>query len=318
MIFTRPDQVKPNNQLYVVTSLFNPIRWRSRWKLYLDFARHVEESEGVLYTAEVAFGKRKSLLQDTMTTLAMATRHELWLKENALNLAIQRLPDNWEYVAWVDSDVQFVREDWANETVHQLQHYDMVQMFSEAADLDSKHQICQKHKGFAWCYHNGVPICQLDEDPYYYVPPPQKGVVYWHPGYAWAARRSAFEKLGGLIDYSVFGSADWLMARALIDKLPECLYLGEHGLRWLQIWNDRAKLLHKNIGYVDGLLLHNWHGSKADRKYRQRALDFRATNFDPEADLKRDWQGLWQLTDNNPALRDALRCYFRGRNEDMP
>ena len=84
MIFTRPDQVKPNSQLYVVTSLFNPIRWRSRWKLYLDFARHVEESEGKLLTAEIAYGKRRSLLTDTMTTLSMVTKHEFWLKRTPL------------------------------------------------------------------------------------------------------------------------------------------------------------------------------------------------------------------------------------------
>jgi len=314
MIFTRPDQVKPNSQLYIVTSLFNPIRWKSRWKLYLDFARHVQESEGELFTAEVSFRKREHVLPVNNHNLHLTTKHEFWLKENALNLAIQRLPDDWEYVAWVDADVQFVREDWCNETVHQLQHYDMVQMFSEAADLDARHQLHQKHKGFAWCYHNNIPIEQLNNG--YYYPPSQQGLVYWHPGFAWAIRRDAFDKLGGLIDFSVFGSADWLMARALIDKLPEALYLGEHGLRWLEIWNERAKLLNHNIGYVDGLLLHNWHGPKADRKYKQRALDFQATNFNPEVDLKRDWQGLWQLTNNNLLLRDALRNYFRGRNED--
>jgi hypothetical protein len=37
----------------------------------------------------------------------------------------------------------------------------------------------------------------------------------------------------------------------------------------------------------------------------------RRTGFDPDLDLKRDWQGLCQLTDRNRALRDGLRAYAR-------
>jgi hypothetical protein len=40
--------------------------------------------------------------------------------------------------------------------------------------------------------------------------------------------------------------------------------------------------------------------------------------IDPDLDLKRDWQGLWQLTDHNPELRDGLRAYARLRDEDSP
>jgi hypothetical protein len=42
----------------------------------------------------------------------------------------------------------------------------------------------------------------------------------------------------------------------------------------------------------------------------------RENRFDPARDIKRDWQGVWQLTDRKPALRDGLRSYFRSRDED--
>ena len=42
--------------------------------------------------------------------------------------------------------------------------------------------------------------------------------------------------------------------------------------------------------------------------------------FNPRTDLKRDHQGLWQLEDDHTlrfvGLRDAIRNYFRMRNED--
>jgi hypothetical protein len=39
-------------------------------------------------------------------------------------------------------------------------------------------------------------------------------------------------------------------------------------------------------------------------------------DFNPRTDLSRDWQGIYQLTPNKPNLRDGIRNYFEGRNED--
>ena len=42
--------------------------------------------------------------------------------------------------------------------------------------------------------------------------------------------------------------------------------------------------------------------------------------FNPNTDIKRDWQGLFQLEDHGDMrsikLRDDIRKYFRARNED--
>jgi hypothetical protein len=39
--------------------------------------------------------------------------------------------------------------------------------------------------------------------------------------------------------------------------------------------------------------------------------------FDPDLDLIRDYQGLWQLSGRNPKLRDGLRAYAKMRKEDQ-
>jgi hypothetical protein len=80
---------------------------------------------------------------------------------------------------------------------------------------------------------------------------------------------------------------------------------------------DRTeRYIRRNVGYVDGLLAHHWHGRKADRRYRDRWKILVDNNYDPDLDLKRDAQGLYQLTDRCIKLRDDLRSYFRSRNED--
>jgi hypothetical protein len=93
--------------------------------------------------------------------------------------------------------------------------------------------------------------------------------------------------------------------------------LTEAYARNLLLWQTRAELyIKRNIGFVDGLLLHYWHGKKRDRRYAERWNILVDNHFDPDLDLKRDRQGLWQLTERNIKLRDDIRAYFRSRSED--
>ncbi len=304
------------NPLYVVTVVFNPNRYKTRYNLYRDFAKHVADSGAQLLTVEVAFGERPFEVTEAGNRwhLQLKTDSELWLKENALNLGIQRLPDAWKYVAWVDCDLQFGRPDWALETVHQLQHDPVVQMFSTALDMGPTGDPLNTFKGFAYCYRNGIARKKSLAEARYY----DYG-DYWHPGFCWAATRDAFDGLGGLIDWAIVGSADYHMAQALIgnveSSVPAALDPGYH--ESAKIWQDRAdKCVMGHIGYVDGTIMHRWHGKKRQRAYRDRWQVLIGNAFDPELDLKRDWQGLWQLTDRTPQLKRDLMSYFKQRSED--
>jgi hypothetical protein len=294
-------------KLYVVTSLSNPIRYRSRYSLYDGFKKRTEDAGAILYTAELAYGNRPFYLAGERV-INVRTNSELWHKENLLNLAISRLPPDWEYVAWIDADVGFARPDWVCETIHQLQHYDMIQMFSVAQDLLPNHEVLQKHNGFIYSYLNGLPS--------------NNTYGGWHPGFAWAARREALNNVGGLIDYGILGAADRNMACGLLgrifDTMPdEYVNIDTGYKRKLLAWQDRAeRYIKRNIGYLPGLILHYWHGKKEDRRYRDRWRILVNNMYDPDLDLKYDTQGIHQLTDRNYKLRDDIRRYFRSRNED--
>lgn len=325
--FTRPDVVK--DTLYVITPIFNAHRYRSRWKLYKEFEKYVTSyGEAHLVTIECTFGQREKAIvepvNDRHTVIHVQTKHELWLKENLINIAIQHLPEDWKYVAWVDSDVSFARTDWVGETIQKLQHYDFVQMFSEGADMSPKFALIKRHWGFMYCYKNN--IVNLNKNvlgDVAYGPDgeaPSVSGAYWHPGFAWATKRDAINSLGGLIDWGVLGGGDMFMAYALIGKLSGKMMpvsLGKSGVRLLKEWQERAeRYIRRNVGYMDGLLIHYWHGRKSDRRYQDRGQVLVDAKFDPELDLKKDWQGLYQLTDRSLALRDGARSYFAGRNED--
>lgn len=311
-------------KLHVITPYSNHLRYRSRKELYLKFKKHMQDSGVNLHTVELQMGARPFEVTEVGNSqdLQLRTFDEMWHKENMINLAIAQLPKDWEYVAWIDADVFFTRPDWALETVHQLQHFMVVQLFSKAQDLGPDYQPLEMQNGFAWSYIQNQ--CQPPQGSgtggYYGYEYGTRG--FWHPGYAWAARREAIDAVGGLVDYAILGAADHHMALGLIGCMGKSMPKGispQYRNQLLQ-WEARAeKTLKRDLGYVDGLINHHWHGPKTKRYYVERWGILTKNQYDPEVDLRRDWQGLYLMSEDTPRqrrLRDEIRRYFRARDED--
>ncbi len=300
------------NTLHVITVISNPVRYKSRYHLYEKFKNYATCHGATLWTVEIAFGDRPFEVTQAGNPfhLQLRTFDELWHKENMINLMIQRLPLDWEYVAWVDADIIFNRPDWIEETVQQLQHYMVVQMFSHAVDLDPNYNIIKTHTGFVWSYFENQ--CKIPKGHGY------KKYGLWHPGFAWACRREAFDTMSGLIDFAILGAGDRHMATAFLgvveDSVP--LNISEGYMDELKTWEKNAKKLRKDLGYVPGTISHFWHGKKKDRRYTERWKILIHNKYDPDYDIQEDWQGLLVLAGNKPKLRDQIRDYFRQRNED--
>ncbi len=296
-----------NAVLDVITVISNPVRYRTRYKLYKQFEKHMLDSGARLTTVEMAYGNREFEITEPNNPRHVQLRsgYELWHKENMINIGINRLPADWEYVAWVDADVMFIRPDWVQETIQQLQHFRVVQMFAHCLDLDPHYNPMSTHKGFCYSYINKL----LGGNAY----------EFWHPGYAWAARRETIDGIGGLLDWAILGAADHHMATAFIGAAMKTCHgkMSNSYKEYLMRWQAEAdRHVQRNIGFVDGTILHYWHGKKKDRKYIERWSVLTENQYDPRLDIKKDWQGLWQLTDRSIKLRDGIRQYFRQRNED--
>lgn len=271
-----------------------------------------------LITVELAFGDRPFVVTESNDPLdiQMRTHEELWQKEAMINAAIHRLPHNWEYVAWIDADIQFQRQDWAEETWNQLQHFMFVQPWATCLDMGPNLEVIQTHKSFCyqWWRNNFNPPVKSGYYPY--------DGTFFHPGYAWAARREAVDLVGGLFDTAILGAGDHHMALAMIGCADRSCPLPRDNRYYkkIKIWEDRCtKYIKKDIGFCDGIILHGWHGKKKDRRYRERWSILTDNQFDPDTDLRRDSQGLWQLNVDTPRqirLRDEIRAYFRQRQED--
>jgi hypothetical protein len=324
----------------VVTAISNTQRYQSRYALYEQFEKYIADSGAILYTVEASFGDRPHVITkpDNPRHIRVHSHdlQEIWQKECLLNIGISRLPPSAKYIAWIDADVAFARPDWVDETIHQLQHYHFVQLFSHAIDLDPSHEPYNSGKGevqsgFVAGYqdwvHEGQPA---DMVPGY----GRKDVVqegyqssmtsyYLHPGFAHAARKEALSSVGGLMDFSGLGSSDHLMAWGLVGRMHEVLKPNLHPVyrEWCLRWQELAERhIRRNIGYVPGTLLHMWHGPKEARRYNDRWDILTTYAFNPATDLKRDHQGLYQLEHDgslrSTLLREHMRNYFAGRKED--
>lgn len=306
------------DKAHIVTMISNPVRYESRYELYYRFRDHILQSTPNLWVCELQTGDRPFVITDADNPQHIQVRsvEELWHKENCLNLAVQRmaiLKTDWKYVAWIDADIEFNRLDWFSEMIHQLQIYHVIQMFETATDLGPTGQAINIHESFMSKYlKNGAPhpgnLSKSEED----------YMEHGHPGYAWACTRTAFNLMGGLYDRSLLGSGDRNIAYALIGRVEQSYNeaISEAYKRDLQDYQNECLLLGMDVGCMEGNLFHHYHGPKQLRGYKSRWEILVENAYDPDSDIKRDAQGLYQLTSRKPRLRDDIRAYFRQRDED--
>lgn len=321
------------SELHVIAVVHNPLRFKSRHRLFEEFVTRCSQAGVTLHIVEAAFGDRwhDHTAPATDRHILLVQNQELWIKESMINVGFSRLPDDWKYAAWIDGDVSFARLDWAEETIHQLQHYRIVQMFQTAVDLGPQGEVMQVFNGFGYSRLAGFPdpLEEKDGNGCCYSPPSRSTLVggigkkfwhpVWHPGFAWAIRRETFDAMGGLIDWAICGAADHMMAQAWRGKIDRSIATGVHAnyLRHAQIFQERCDdAVRGDVGYVPGTLLHWFHGKKRDRRYLDRWEILKQHGYDPERDIRHDHQGLVQLTRQGERMRDDLRAYFRSRNED--
>ena len=295
--------------LHVITAYSNPLRWKSRYNLFKQFQRHMKESGVHLWVVECAYGERPFELKDSDINdkhhIGVHAETLVWNKECLLNIGLGHLPDDWKYVAWIDADVTFRNETWAVDTVAALQHYAVIQPWSDCYDLGPHNDHIQHHRSFAHQFWNKQPV---GTGPY----------TFAHPGYAWAATRKALDTVGCFIDTGAAGAGDKHMALALVGKaelsIPKDLTQGYKNP--ILGWQRNAEALQQNVGFVRGTVEHGFHGPKAKRNYLQRWEILARHRFDPSLDLKRNTWGVWELAGNKPGLRLDLQRYFSQRIED--
>jgi hypothetical protein len=299
-----------DDKLHVILVISNPCLYARRYILIKEFMQRMEleETDVIIYVVELAYKKQKFIITDAKNPrhLQLRTEVPIWHKENMINLGVQRLlPAKWKAMAWIDSDVEFDSPSWAMDTLKILNGTkDVVQLYNHCVDMDQNESAMNILTSFGSQY--------VREQPY-----SKRIMNFWHPGYAWACTRKAYEKMEGLLEIPILGSADNIMALCFIQcGLKGINELSTEGYKTkVSEFQKRVKTL--RLGYVPGVIRHYFHGSKKNRRYHDRWEILLKYDFCPIKHLTKDKHGILIPSKECPTeMLNEIMQYFAERNED--
>jgi hypothetical protein len=298
------------DKLWIITTYFNPLRSKAREKAYLSFIAGMARAGVCIGFELMPVGMDVPMIRMFDHHLELTSPDILYYKQNLFNIALKRLPSEAKYVSWMDCDIAFVRPDWAEATVAALKENDIVQMFSQVYDLNSN---CEIDGDLLWSAAFRARHLRAT---------PQQNEI--NPtDFAWAAKREVLDNIGGLVDvYPTIVGSDEFMAAAMLGGRTKLLNLYAKKYYELQgkvikPWEDWAmKLQGAKVGYVDGLLLHYYHGKRDNRGYGTQWDLFQKHYHELDKLLYRDEVGLWRWCDPECEYAKEMRTWFESRKED--
>ena len=294
-------------RLAVVSCMFNPHRGLNRVRNYGLFAENTAVHGLPLFTIEAVFGRPSEI--DSTWQIAVDPDAVLWHKERLLNIAIERLPDEYDAVLWCDADILFdvSISDLRDQCLECLQRHPVIQPWKHCQHLNADNQpMYGRIRSMAAFNFNSV------------APNPDPKMS--HPGFAWGARREVLSQAGGMYDRSIAGSGDTAFAFGCWRNAAYCERVwNKSQYEDLLLWVDRFNpMVSGNVGFVPIGIQHLWHGSIKDRQYVNRHKLLTQAGFDAAKHLSYAPNGTLRWSAEAPQqLKDAMRDYLTGRNEDQ-
>lgn len=308
--------VNRDGNLWAITCYFNPASYRRRLANYRLFRERLIVP---LVTVELAYGDDFELDdKDAEVLVRLRGKDILWQKERLLNVALSALPDGCRNVVWLDCDVIFEADDWPSRTSLLLDHFMLVQPFSHLyhspGDWDPDKELppgSELRRSAPFLIASGVPAATCIG-----TSAQQIGSVH---GFAWAAARDLLRQ-HRFYDACIIGGGDSAMLRAAYGCFDDAVRLQQlngrqrtHYLAWAETFHNAVR---SNVGFVEGKVVHLWHGSMEHRRYADRYRGLARFRFDPFEDIAVDDNDAWRWNTNKSKMHDYVRGYFLSRRED--
>lgn len=281
--------------LWAVTCYFNPFECPHRRRNFEECIRWLTAQNVPVLAVEVVIGSIVGIAGGWRTLTLRVPGDCMWQKERAINVGVSSLPAECDKVLVIDGDVLLPKDtlgllDQALDMYPVIQPFRYVELLRENRDLDSV------MAGLA--YRGGLRVV---------------GEPTAH-GFAWAFRRGVLDC--GLYDRCIVGGGDTVMAGA---------FWGQQNLAATKArMNDACRVAYLawaeamfskvggQVGWLEGVAQHLWHGSFDSREYVSRHEILR--EFDPTSvTMPLGEEGLRWNGKASPALRNAVEGYLRRR-----
>ena len=190
---------------WALTSYFNPMRYRRRRANYRAFRERLNVP---LVAVELANGAGFELTEEDADVLIQLRDGDvMWQKERLLNVALGALPASCRKVVWVDCDIVFAAEDWAERVSALLERFMLVQAFSHVDHLSADGEVVCTQPSAALAIESGMRGSNQ------FGRPTLHGPGSTNNGLAWAARRELLDE-AGFYDTCIVGGGDTAMVAA--------------------------------------------------------------------------------------------------------
>jgi hypothetical protein len=303
--------------LWAITSYFNPMRSGRRLSNYRAFRRHL----GVpLVAVEWAWGSAPFELRHSDADVLVQWRGPdlIWQKERLLNLALRHVPAGCGAVACLDCDLVFESSDWHVAAVRGLEGAAMVHVCGEVRDAppgwfpgDGRFEPIWSKRSIVSAWSDGsAPADILRRETI--------GMGFC-VGCAWAGRADVLRR-HGFYDGCPIGGGDRAILCAATGRFDDLIAFqrlnparAEHYLAWARPFFETVG---GDVTCAGRRACHLWHGGFSDRGYERRHEGFEPFGFDPRRDVALDANGCWRWASDKPAMHRYVLEYFRSRRED--
>lgn len=261
-----------------------------------------ENSHLPVFGIELSLGDFETKGLDNWIQIHASNDNVCFQKEALINLLVSKLPEEYTNIAWIDHDIYFENKNWYEEAQSALERFDVIQLFEKASWTDIRGKISNSKDCFIKRRHEEI---------------------FWngHMGFAWAAKRKAlFNNCGGLYPVCPLGGGDGAFAVAIANRdmdhgdraLALMGLLAEPNYPIYKEWKQRINKNIKSIGYINGTVIHKYHGQIENRKYMERSAII--PDFKPSRDMM-FYGGILKFTPGFKRQKQVLQ-YFLDRKED--
>ena len=187
--------------LYIILIVNNASKNPEKVTQYYAMKSYLENFQEIaIITIECSFLSLPFMLTEPYFepyNIQIRTESPLNLKYNLINIAISKMPNNFRNICWIDTNIQFLNDDWVKETILALKKFSVVKLYDEV-NLAYKNQedVIEEKKHQRTSFMNNKS------------PKTNKSLGNPQIGNAWAFKRDFVEKTFGLLDFCIIDEAD--------------------------------------------------------------------------------------------------------------
>jgi hypothetical protein len=302
-------QENNKKKLGIVTCYFNPRNYLTKFINFLDFYYKLRKSKNVdIIVVESCMSDSVYTLKNTIhnNLISLNTNSVYWQKEELINIGLRKHKDTgYKNLCWLDSDIEFLNDNWADVIIEDLNEYDIVQVFEYSHEIIDTKANTIKHNSYIKKIKEGNnhPFKRIGELGY---------------GYAYK-RTSLTDKL--LYENAVVGGGDFLNILPFVNmnttmNITEDRYFKNANIEmiddYMDWYEDKSKL---KTSYSKNEIKVAYHGDRKFRNYLKREQILKNLNFCPKTDLEKTNNNSLRLL-KNKNVENYLKKYFKERNED--